>query len=212
MDIEPTRNAKDADVIAAFDFDKTLSTRDCVVPFLLRFATLGTISSSFFDTLPMTTALLRGDRDSMKEIVTKRFLAGVNRSHIEQEARKFADFVNTHWLRTDTVSMMNQHREAGHRVVIVSASYGEYLRPLGQALGAEEIIATELEYGPDSKATGRIAGRNCRGAEKARRMRSWIDLSGITDFVLYAYGDSAGDRELLAMADHPRRVGKREFQ
>ena len=51
-----------------------------------------------------------------------------------------------------------------------------------------------------------MLGGNCRGAEKARRLRAYLHSD---DVELWAYGDSAGDTELLAMADHPVRVGAR---
>ena len=41
--------------------------------------------------------------------------------------------------------------------------------------------------------TGRLVGANCRGAEKARRVREWLDGAGLADAVLWAYGDSDSD-------------------
>jgi phosphoserine phosphatase len=54
--------------------------------------------------------------------------------------------------------------------------------------------------------TGRLLGANCRGPEKARRVRAWISDAGLEGAVLWAYGDSPGDAELLAAADRPVRV------
>ncbi len=45
-----------------------------------------------------------------------------------------------------------------------------------------------------------------RGPEKARRLDAW--LAGSPTFV-WAYGDSSGDRELLARADRAVRLGRR---
>ncbi|MCB1149091.1 MAG: HAD-IB family hydrolase, partial [Chlamydiia bacterium] len=55
----------------------------------------------------------------------------------------------------------------------------------------------------DSKGvlTGKLLGANCRGPEKVRRI---LETFGPKEsYLLYAYGDSAGDREMLALADHP---------
>jgi phosphatidylglycerophosphatase C len=49
-------------------------------------------------------------------------------------------------------------------------------------------------------------GPNVRAAEKAVRL---TDLLGPAEVELWAYGDSRGDREMLAMADHPTRVRTR---
>ena len=70
------------------------------------------------------------------------------------------------------------HRTQGHRLVIISASLGAYLRPIGERLRFDAVLATELEAGPDGRLTGRIAGENVRGPEKARRLDSvarWRD-------------------------------------
>jgi phosphatidylglycerophosphatase C len=63
--------------------------------------------------------------------------------------------------------------------------------------------------GPDGRLTGELAGANVRSAEKVRRLEAWIAGSTLGDeAIVWAYGDSAGDRELLARADHPVRVGR----
>ena len=53
---------------------------------------------------------------------------------------------------------------------------------------------------PTTGSTGQLEGGNVRGPEKVRRVREWL---GAGEVELWAYGDSAGDRELLAAADHP---------
>jgi phosphatidylglycerophosphatase C len=60
--------------------------------------------------------------------------------------------------------------------------------------------------------TGEVAGGlNNRGAEKAARLQAWLDarFGPGTDVELWAYGDSSGDAELLALAHHPTWVGRR---
>ena len=48
-----------------------------------------------------------------------------------------------------------------------------------------------------------VSSPNCRAAEKVRRLDAWLAASGLRDATVWAYGDSNGDRELLARADHP---------
>jgi phosphatidylglycerophosphatase C len=74
------------------------------------------------------------------------------------------------------------------------------------------VLAVELAAGPDGMLTGAVVGgSNCRGAGKVERLRAWLDtrFGPGADVELWAYGDSAGDEELLALADHPTWVGKR---
>ena len=51
-----------------------------------------------------------------------------------------------------------------------------------------------------------LDGANCRAAEKVRRLDEWLAHRQLGDAVIWAYGDSDGDRELLARADHPLLV------
>ncbi len=90
----------------------------------------------------------------------------------------------------------------------MSASLSVYLEPLGHRLGLTSVLATALEEGPDGRLTGDLVGANVRGPEKVRRLREWL---GDGDVEIWAYGDSAGDRELLAEADHPLLVRKGQW-
>ncbi|MCZ7535193.1 MAG: HAD-IB family phosphatase [Acidimicrobiia bacterium] len=91
---------------------------------------------------------------------------------------------------------------------MVSASLDTYLGEVGRRLGVDTVICTKLEVGSDGAYTGRMDGGNCRGAEKARRLTAHLDsVGGAT--LGWAYGDSSGDREMLAMAEHPVWVSRR---
>ena len=105
--------------------------------------------------------------------------------------------------RPEILERLRWHRSEGHEIVIVSASLDSYLTPLAPRLGVDHVISTSLEVDQSGLVTGRLAGGNVRGPEKARRLRAWL---GDGPLELWAYGDSSGDDELLAMADHPTRV------
>jgi phosphatidylglycerophosphatase C len=83
-----------------------------------------------------------------------------------------------------------------------------YLKYLGKLLSCDAVMGTECETDSRSQFTGSLVGANCRGPEKERRLREWLDGEGFGSYVLYAYGDSAGDDQMLAMADHPFRITK----
>ncbi len=88
----------------------------------------------------------------------------------------------------------------------MSASPEFYVTPIGRRLGFDAVLATRLEVDPDGRLTGRILGANCRGPEKVVRLREW---RGDTLTVAFAYGDSAGDREMLALAANGVKVRRR---
>jgi phosphatidylglycerophosphatase C len=119
--------------------------------------------------------------------------------------------VHANWLRGDTLATLQGHLEAGDTVVIVSASYSVYVEPLAVLLGVHHALATRLAVGADGRLTGELDGSNCRGPEKVRRLHEWLDTTlrraGHRRGV--AYGDSPGDRDLLADADEPHWVPSR---
>jgi phosphatidylglycerophosphatase C len=193
-------------VVAAFDVDGTLTTRDCVTPFLRRAAGRRLASALLGHPFALLSAAVHRDRDRLKELAC-RALRGSDGSAIDRLGESFAEQVATNWLRTDATARLRRHRELGHTVILASASLDAYLEPLGRLLEVDDVVCTRLERGPDGTLTGRLVGANCRGTEKARRVRDWLAVAGLGHAELWAYGDSAGDRPLLETADHAVWVG-----
>jgi phosphatidylglycerophosphatase C len=194
-------------VVAAFDFDGTLSTRDNFLPFLCRVA--GTPAVVRALAVGGVRVAGRGPsriRTAVKEQVISRLLTGMPAARLDLIGRAFAFDILRRHLRADTVERADWHRTQGHRLVIVTASLGVYVRPVADRLRFDAVLATELEVAADGLLTGRLAGENVRGPEKARQLDEWLAQNSA---YVWAYGDSAGDRDLWARADHPVRVSKR---
>jgi phosphatidylglycerophosphatase C len=194
-------------VVAAFDVDGTLTTRDCVTPFLRRAGGLRLARALLGHPRALLRALARRDRDSLKELACSS-LAGLDGETLDGLGERFAREVAETRLRADTTARLRRHRELGHTVVLASASLDPYLVPLGRLLEVDGVVCTVLERDSGGRLTGRLVGENCRGREKELRLRAWLAANGLEDAELWAYGDSAGDAELLAGADHPVWVGR----
>ncbi|MFZ9481527.1 MAG: HAD-IB family hydrolase, partial [Ilumatobacteraceae bacterium] len=124
------------------------------------------------------------------------------REHVERLGESFAERVAAAWLRADTLARLRWHQSRGDRTVLVSASLGQYLRPLGRRLGVDGVLCAEPRR--EGGVFGRgLEGANCRRAEKVRRLEEWLVAHGLERAVVWAYGDSSGDTELLSRADHP---------
>ena len=192
--------------VAAFDVDGTLTVRDCVRPFLLRVGGWAGVSRAVL-ARPMVSvaAAARRDRDRLKELIVGGVLRGRNIAQVEALGELFAEQVHDGWMRSDMVARLRWHQRAGHRIVLVSASLGPYLRPLGRRLGVDDVLCAEPKRLGDNFADG-LAGGNCRAAEKVRRLEAWLTDRSLDGATVWAYGDSAGDRELLARADHSMLV------
>jgi len=194
-------------IVAAFDVDKTLTLRDCVVPYLRQISSWRVGPRLLVAIFPLGWAGLRRDRDRLKALATRVIMTGLTRQELEDHAQIYAQMIIDKWLRHDTVQRLQWHRQQGHQVVLVSASYGSYLRPLGSYLDCAGVLACEVSFDDSDRCTGQLVNGNCRGAEKERRLKSWMAEQGLVSAVIYAYGDSAGDTQLLAMATWPTRIG-----
>ena len=194
--------------VAAFDFDETLTKRDTVVPFLRRFTSLHRFAVSLLPhALRLVPIATRRDRNRFRALATDIVFRGRPVVEVEAVATSWGASIAETLLRADTVARLQWHVEQGHRVVIVTASYEQYVRVVADVLGGVAVVGTRLEVA-DGRCTGRLDGPNCRGPEKLRRLEAWLAAEGLDrrDVTLYAYGDSSGDRELLAAADHPHWV------
>lgn len=189
--------------VAAFDVDGTVTDRDCVIPFMRRVTgapRVGLRLAARPDRF--VPALVRRDRDQLKALAAAAAFRGQRYDHLADVGATFAQSVHDHRLRADTMAKIRAHIESADRVVFVSASFEVYVRPLAELLGVHDVLATRLMV-REGIVTGELDGPNCRGPEKVRRLHEWLRSEyGARDRVrLVAYGDSAGDREMLADAD-----------
>jgi len=194
--------------VAAFDVDGTVTDRDCVVPFMRRVAGTPRVASRLaLRPDRLMAAAIRRDRDQLKALAAAAAFRGQFQVDLLDAGHRFGQYVFDNWLRPDTIRRLDAHRAAGDRVVLVSASFDLYLRPLGRLLGVDDVLATRLKV-RNGRMTGALDGANCRGPEKVRRLHDWLaaEHGGRSHVRVVAYGDSAGDREMLADADEARWV------
>ncbi|HZU73059.1 MAG TPA: HAD-IB family hydrolase [Acidimicrobiales bacterium] len=190
--------------VAAFDFDGTLTTSDSFLGFCRRVAGTKAVAQGLAR-MALRRPPASGWRDAMKADLVARVMAGRPLEEVSALAEEYAEAV----ARQVTAPMrriLETHRRAGDRMVIVSASLELYLRPAAARLEMDDAIGTRLEVSPDGVLTGRLDGPNCRGPEKAVRLSRWLDQAGLQGAVLTAYGNSRGDRQLLEMASSANRV------
>jgi phosphatidylglycerophosphatase C len=193
-------------IVAAFDFDGTLTRGGSVLRFLVTVRGPVPVVLAVLGDLPrlVHAAIVGGTTsDDAKEALFMRLLAGLPAAELDRIGAEFADAHLRRRLRADTRDRLDWHRKQGHRVVVISASPECYVRPAAALLGADAALATRLAVG-GNLLTGRYEGKNCRGAEKYARLMAWLRTQGLasSEPVLWAYGNSRGDRRLLEAADH----------
>lgn len=189
-------------VVAAFDFDGTLTRRDTLLPFLWQVAGPSAFLSRIFALSPTLVAYKLGllRNDVAKERVLTCFFGGMEEETLRQQGARFAAHTLPRMLRSQAMRRMQWHKLQGHRCVVISASLELYVQPWAQAAGFDDVIASRLTFRENGRIAGGLAEGNCYGAEKACRLQALLGAKEA--YTLYAYGDSRGDKELLAMADH----------
>jgi HAD superfamily hydrolase (TIGR01490 family) len=195
--------------VAAFDLDGTLTRHDTLVPFLMRVRGRNAVAGALTAAAPvlLRAAAGRATRQRAKEALLIRTLNGWWLDELRPVAEEYAHDVVEKELRPDRVARLRWHQEQGHDVLLVSASPELYVAAVGRLLGCTAVLASRLELDRRGRVTGRLFGDNVRGAEKERLLREWL---GAAPARLWAYGDSDGDTEMLAMADVGVRLGGRE--
>lgn len=188
--------------VAAFDFDGTLTYRDTLIPFLYYHAGPLAFVRDIVRSVPTLTAysLHLMKNDAAKERVLEKFFAGVSLTALQHQGQAFARDHLPGLVRPRALRRLQWHQKLGHRIVIISASLDIYLKPWAAALGVDHVLCTSLDVDDDGQVSGRLGVANCYGPEKLRRLRE--ALGDTSAYLLYAYGDSRGDRELLETADY----------
>jgi phosphatidylglycerophosphatase C len=182
----------------AFDFDGTLTVRDSFTAFLTWRTPVWRLVSGLLELMPAAVRYgLDRDRERMKTAAVAQFLAGAPVRIVAAEAEAFEHILWRRLLRPDALEAWRGWGEKGAVRAIVTASPEIVVEPFARRLGADRLIGTRLGADGEGRLTGRLEGRNCRGAEKARRLR---EAFGDRLSLAAAYGDSAGDREMLDMA------------
>jgi len=98
-----------------------------------------------------------------------------------------------------------EHQAQGHAIVLLSGSLSLLLTPLQEELGADWLIATELQQ-QKGRFTGAIAGLHPRGPNKLRLLQELSRAHGFDLSQTYAYGDHIQDSYLFRSIGHPVAV------
>jgi phosphatidylglycerophosphatase C len=185
--------------IAFFDFDGTISKDDSLFKFI-RFAVgdikfiIGLIILSPVLTLYKVKLI---PNYKAKQKMLSWYFKSYSKNEFKNAANEYSLNQIDSILRPKANVKLAWHKEQSHKIVIVSASIDCWLRPWCEKNGYE-LIATQLEIIEDV-ITGNFLTKNCYGQEKVNRIKEKYNLKDYE--LIYAYGDSKGDKEMLSIAD-----------
>lgn len=108
-------------------------------------------------------------------------------------------------IKPAALALVAQHQGAGDEVVIVTATNEFVTRPIAGLFGVQDMIAVELERGPDGWYNGEIRGVPSFRCGKVTRIEQWLAARrlGWSDVNSTFYSDSINDLPLLEKVRHP---------
>ena len=182
--------------VFAFDFDGTLTTRDTLLAFIRYACGTPRFLLGFLLHAPLLVLMkLRlYSNGKAKQRLFTWFFRGMPLETFDALCQSFAR-THRHLLRPETVRLLQQALSEGAEVLVVSASIDNWVQPFFPTV---TVLGTQIEV-IDGRLTGHFLTPNCYGQEKVRRILALHPERSA--YRLTAYGDSRGDRELLAFAD-----------
>lgn len=182
--------------IVAFDFDGTLTTKDTLIEFIRYACGTGAFVKGFLRYAHLLVLMKLGlyPNWKAKQKVFSYFFEGMKIEEFDGLCQRFAKD-NQHLLRLKGMEAIQQALDKGAEVLIVSASIDNWVKAFFNTLC---VVGTQIEI-KDGLLTGRFLTKNCYGQEKVNRILALYPNR--SEYHLTAYGDSRGDKELLAFAD-----------
>jgi phosphatidylglycerophosphatase C len=183
--------------IAFFDFDGTITTKDTMFELIRHQKGNRKFYFGFIVNIPVFAALKLKllSNQAAKEKLLKYFFKGTELAVFQLACDAFIDDKLPSLIRPGALEEIKKLQQQGFEITIVSASAENWIKKWADQLGFS-LLATKLEA-VNERLTGKLSGQNCNGAEKETRIRSAYDLSQFDE--IYCYGDSGGDRQMLAL-------------
>ncbi len=100
---------------------------------------------------------------------------------------------------------VEHHRQQGHTLMVITATNSFVTRPIVEAFGIENLIATESKI-VNGRYTIDVDGTPCFSTGKVERLNAWMKFNNESLKGSYFYSDSHNDLPLLEIVDHPIAV------
>jgi HAD superfamily hydrolase (TIGR01490 family) len=195
---------------AFFDLDKTVIATSSVMALGGRFYREGLISKRTIvrGIYGQVVYLLLGADDEKMERMREAMLAltkGWDQERVSAIVRETLDEVLTPIIYAEALELIEAHKAAGRKTVIISSSPIETVEPLGEHLGVDDVIATRARLDDEGRYTGELEFY-AYGAHKADAIREMAVKEGIDLASSYGYSDSITDLPMLELVGNPVAV------
>jgi len=188
------------ETIAVFDFDGTITRKDTLLEFIKfskgkRRFYLGFL---LFSPLLVAMKLKLYPNWKVKQKMFSYFYKGISIEQFNEWGNEFCSKIDK-IVRSKATETIKLHKENDNKIIIISASIENWIKPWAKKTGIETVLATKIETNTNGLLTGRFLTRNCYGQEKVNRLLEIFPDGNEYKFI--AYGDSNGDKKLIEFAD-----------
>lgn len=195
---------------AFFDLDRTVIAKDAMAAFGGPMRRGGLIRRRSLIELGIAQViyLILGSTEQRLERIRQvalKVTRGWSRADVDAVVSGALESVIEPIIYDEAMDLIDEHRQAGRRIVIVSASPSELVRPLGHHLGVEDVIASEAALDENGRYTGELAFF-CTGEDKADAVQLFAQRERIDLDRSFAYSDAFTDVPLLELVGHPVAV------
>jgi len=187
-------------IIAAFDFDGTISTKDTFLEFIKFVKGNKAFYTGFILYSPFLIAykLRLYPNWKVKQKIFNYFFGGMRYLDFCMKGENFSGILDT-LIRPKALETINEHLKNKNTIYVISASITEWVAPYCKKIGITNVLGTEIEVDNQGFLTGKFLSSNCYGKEKVSRL---LEKEPEREtYTLYAYGDSRGDKNLIEFAD-----------
>jgi HAD superfamily hydrolase (TIGR01490 family) len=132
----------------------------------------------------------------------KLYLAGKSARTIEALGREFCQSTLIPSLSPVAVGRLDEHRQAGHAIVLVTGSLEFLIEPIARLVGATLLLAAKPEI-CEGLYTGQLLPPLPYGPGKGELLVRLGEDAGLNLTESYGYGDSPGDIAILQLVGHP---------
>lgn len=192
---------------AFFDLDKTIIAKSSTLAFARPLSRAGMLSRRALLKAGLAQAyysMFGADHDQLERVRTElgELTRGWSKLEIEQLVEETVDEVVSPLVFAEALAIIDEHRRAGRRVIVISSSPVEIVAPLSKYLGVDEVIGTRPEIDAAGLYTGRL-DFYAYGPGKAEAILELAERDGLSLADSYAYSDSITDVPMLEAVGHP---------
>lgn len=194
--------------LAIFDLDETLIDGDCASLWSEQMARLGWVDPESFVRRDheLMAAYSRGEL-AMEDYMafTLEPLIGRTEEEVDHLVGPWVEDVIEPLIFSDATRCIANHRAAGDRLLVISASGVHLVKPIAERIGIDEVLAIELDIA-HGVYSGRTQGTLTYREGKVTRLMEWLQAEGETLEGAAFYSDSRNDLPLLEKVSRPVAV------